>query len=69
MTCDHRTPARYEYQEVEVGLFGETELQLVDTGGQSTNEDLDIGRFRCPQCGVIGYYTGTWKAIHEGKRA
>ena len=30
-----------------------------------TYEDLDIGRFRCTQCGLIGYYTGHWRAYHE----
>jgi hypothetical protein len=30
-----------------------------------TSEDIDIGRFRCTQCGAVGYYTGLWRAFHE----
>jgi len=65
MTCAHRLPDRWEWQDVEVGLFGETEPQLVQTGGQSTQEDLDTGRFRCSQCGEVGYYTGQWRDFFE----
>lgn len=31
----------------------------------NTTEDLDIGRWRCTQCGEIGYYTGLWRDYHE----
>jgi len=31
----------------------------------STCEDLDIGRFRCKQCGEVMYYTGQWKRYFE----
>ncbi len=64
-TCTHSTPVRYEWQETEVGLFGETEMQLARVGGTSTYVDLDIGRFKCSQCGEIGYYTGHWKKFFE----
>ena len=30
-----------------------------------TSEDIDIGRFRCNQCGEVGYYTGLWRDFHE----
>lgn len=30
-----------------------------------TTEDLDVGRFRCTQCGLAMYYTGLWKEFHE----
>jgi hypothetical protein len=52
------------WEAVEVGLWGETEQRLVEHW-QSTNEDLDTGRFRCTQCGEIGYYTGLWKRFFE----
>lgn len=32
---------------------------------QSTQEDLDVGRFKCSRCGEIGYYTGLWKRYFE----
>jgi hypothetical protein len=32
---------------------------------ESTTEDLDVGRFRCTQCGLVMYYTGLWKDFHE----
>jgi hypothetical protein len=31
-----------------------------------TFEDIDTGRYRCTQCGLVMYYTGNWKAHHEG---
>ena len=31
----------------------------------STSVDIDIGRFRCAQCGEVGYYTGLWRDFHE----
>lgn len=65
MNCSHKTPRRYEMQDVEVSPWGDTERQLVAVGGDSTFVDLDIGRFRCTQCGEIGYYTGQWKAYFE----
>lgn len=30
-----------------------------------TYEDLDLSRFRCTQCGEVGYYTGLWRDYHE----
>ena len=65
MSCSHRTPTREVWEEVEVGLYGETEMQYVTVGGESTEVDMDIGRFRCTQCGKIGYYTGTWRNHYE----
>lgn len=32
---------------------------------EHTTEDLDIGRFRCTQCGLVMYYTGLWREFHE----
>jgi hypothetical protein len=31
-------------------------------------EDIDTGRYRCTRCGEVMYYTGSWRAIHEGGR-
>lgn len=64
MTCTHRTPTRWVYAEVDIGL-GETEVQLVEEGGEYSTEDISIGAFRCTQCGEVGYYTGLWKAHYE----
>jgi hypothetical protein len=63
--CLHRLPFYWSWCEVEVSPYGDTELQLVKLGGEGTNEDLDIGRFRCTQCGEIGYYTGLWRDFYE----
>lgn len=30
-----------------------------------TSVDIDVGRFKCTQCGEIGYYTGLWKRYFE----
>ena len=65
MTCTHSTPERWEWQDVEVSPYGDTERQLVQVDGQPTYEDIDIGRFRCTQCGHIGYYTGQWRRYFE----
>lgn len=65
MTCAHKRPDVWVWEDVEVGLMGETEPQLVNRGGESTQEDLDTGRFRCSLCGEVGYYTGQWKAFFE----
>jgi len=65
VSCTHTTPIWYSYELVEVGLFGETELQNVQRGGEWTYEDVDIGRFICTQCGLIKYYTGHWKKYYE----
>lgn len=64
--CTHREPERWEWQDVEVSPFGDTEQQLVQVSGDRyTYEDIDIGRFRCTQCGHVGYYTGHWRRFFE----
>ena len=30
-----------------------------------TYNDLDVGRFKCTQCGLVQYYTGHWKKFFE----
>ena len=65
MPCTHRHPDRWVWVDVEIGLDGETEPQLSNTGGQCADQDLDIGRFKCSLCGRIGYYTGQWKRYFE----
>lgn len=45
--------------------MGETEQQLVNVGGKSTQPDVDLGRFRCTQCCEYGYYTGFWRDFWE----
>lgn len=32
---------------------------------RGTYEDIDIGRFKCTQCGEVGYYTGHWRDFFE----
>lgn len=32
---------------------------------RNTYEDIDIGRFKCTQCGEVGYYTGHWRDFFE----
>jgi hypothetical protein len=65
MTCNHRKPTFWVYEEVEVSSWGDTEVQMVERGGESTQEDISIGAFRCTQCGEVGYYTGHWKKYFE----
>ncbi len=63
MTCTHYKPANWVWQDVDNGW--ETESQLVNIGGQSACEDIDIGRFHCTLCGKVMYYTGLWKDFYE----
>lgn len=65
MQCEHTTPIYWAEELVEISPYGHTELQLVQRGGEYTYEDIDIGRFRCTQCGLIQYYTGHWKKYYE----
>jgi hypothetical protein len=65
MACTHRTPLQWVWRDVEVSPFDDTERQLVQVGGNSTYEDIDVGRFRCTQCGEVGYYTGQWRDFFE----
>ena len=60
-SCDH---LRWEYPPpYEHCITGEmiesTPIQVF------TYEDIDIGRFKCVQCGEVGYYTGHWKRFFE----
>jgi hypothetical protein len=32
---------------------------------EMTALDLDVGRYRCTQCGLVMYYTGQWRDYHE----
>lgn len=65
VTCTHRQPLWVP------DLIDDWSGEVVEPGhyeSESTTEDLDVGRFRCTQCGEIMYYTGSWKAYwEEGK--
>jgi hypothetical protein len=65
MPCTHRLPTRWAPCGVGVGPYGGTELQLVEEGGESTQEDVSVGAFRCTQCGEVGYYTDSWREYYE----
>ena len=65
MACEHRKPPRSEWRRVEVSPYGDTEDRLVEVDAEFTYEDLDVGRFRCTQCGEVFYYTGSWRRYHE----
>lgn len=64
MTCDHTQwvypPPAPDWYTGEI-----TEQEPYSRG---TYEDIDTGRFRCTQCGEVGYYTGKWKEHWEGGR-
>ena len=62
-TCTHRTPSNI--QRVNMGYDDYEDMQYVELGSQSTTEDIDTGRFRCTQCGLVMYYTGLWKNFYE----
>lgn len=41
---------------------GYWELETVQT-----TVDIDIGRYKCTQCGEVMYYTGTWRKHWTGE--
>lgn len=61
MTCTHRR-GRWESGGVD-DWSGDAlpDVYIED----STTEDIDTGRFRCTQCGLVMYYTGLWKDFWE----
>jgi hypothetical protein len=61
MTCQH-TRGKW----VQGGTDDWTGEDLPDVYiEESTTEDIDTGRFRCTQCGLVMYYTGQWKDFYE----
>ncbi len=63
MSCDHtRTIERW----VTTDYFGEEIAGEWEYETVSTTVDIDIGRYKCTQCGKVMYYTGTWRKHWEG---
>jgi hypothetical protein len=63
--CKH---VRWVYPEPYVEDYGGyTTTVYPDPYTVSTYEDIvpGQGRFRCTQCGHIGYYTGLWRKFWE----
>ena len=63
MTCNHLID-RSRYVEVEHPITGEIEVEW-DERKEYTFVDMDVGRFKCTQCGEVQYYTGSWKKFFE----
>jgi len=65
MSCTHqRTVDRWVEDEdwhEQHSAMGHWERETV-----STTVDIDIGRYKCTQCGEVMYYTGTWRKHWEG---
>jgi hypothetical protein len=65
--CDHLVYR--DVKIVEEDWDGERTVR-VERKPFSTEEDLDLHRTRCTQCGKIGYYSGAARAyFEEGKRS
>ncbi|MBB5546638.1 hypothetical protein A8H39_01700 [Paraburkholderia fungorum] len=63
MECKHYR----EWQawiEVKDPYSGEA-TGMYHTHTESLDEDIDLHRFRCRQCGRIGYYSGAARAFYE----
>ena len=61
MTCTHQ---KWVYPEpYEDDWTGEVIYPQAYT--VSTTEDIDIGRYKCTQCGEVFYYTGLWRRYFE----
>ena len=65
MTCTHAEPNTWQWEDVEVSPWGDTEPRLVEVSGKSHCVDLDVGRYKCTKCGLVMYYTGHWRDYHE----
>jgi hypothetical protein len=61
MACEHK---RGSWQPGGSDDFNGGDLPDVYVE-EYTTEDLDAGRFRCTQCGLVMYYTGLWQRFHE----
>jgi predicted nucleic acid-binding Zn-ribbon protein len=63
MTCSH---TEWVYPPPRQDEFsGEWISTMEQAYERNTYEDIDIGRFRCTQCGEVGYYTGHWREFFE----
>ena len=63
MTCTHSI-TKLENHGWECDWSGEwcDDWRQVE---HSTQEDIDLHRFRCTQCGEVGYYSGAARAFYE----
>lgn len=50
------------YHDDETGEWVNTMSQAYERG---TYKDIDVGRYKCTQCGEVGYYTGLWRDFYE----
>lgn len=65
--CDHYETSSY-YAESVNDWTGETEGEW-KTEERSLMVDIDLHRYQCSRCKLIGYYSGAAKAYYEhGKR-
>lgn len=62
-TCTH-TRMEYVWEEDEDPETGEM-VGHYEQQEFSTEEDLDLHRTKCSQCGKIGYYSGAARAYYE----
>lgn len=63
MTCTH---TEWVYPPPRQDEFsGEMITTMEQAYERNTYEDIDIGRFKCTQCGEVGYYTGHWRDFFE----
>jgi hypothetical protein len=62
-TCKHEI-SEGSYETFIDEETGEDYMEYV-VRTSSLYKDLDVGRFRCTDCGHTGYYTGLWKRFFE----
>ncbi len=63
--CDHTESGIGQAYESVNPYTGETETHWTSGGTRSTCEDIDIHRYRCTQCGEIGYYSQAARRFYE----
>ena len=62
MTCTH---SRGRYRQVETMDWDGNMHHEEVWETYSTQEDIDLHRFKCTQCGEIGYYSGAARKYYE----
>lgn len=63
MTCPHSvtTLENHGWEDLWDGQWYDDWRHVA----HSTQEDIDLHRFRCTQCGEVGYYSSAARAFHE----
>lgn len=63
MPCNHKDERCYWVPEYDD--FGREVSGHWEYGTVSTTVDINLGSYKCTQCGKVMYYTGQWRDFFE----